>query len=146
MLRNESQHIETLSYAIWSLRRDVLAGNMMASKTQDSDILHALTQLRQLELTRAMTAAGLAEELSLDQDAPLLELAGALTPPWQAPLLIHHAALSAAVIEVDSLTAEVSHHLLIAAPTRSGLADQLIQSIPRSLVWFLRAPAGIRTP
>jgi hypothetical protein len=146
MLRNEGQHIETLSYALWSLRRQVLAGHLMATKTQDGDVLNALSQLRALELQRALQAAGLAQELSLDEDAPLIELAHALTEPWQAPLLSHHTALSAAVAEVDALTAEISHHLMIAAPPRHGLADQLINAMPRSLVWFLRTPAGIRQP
>ncbi len=144
LLRNEGQHIETLSYALWSLRRNVLAGHLTASKTQDGDVLNALSQLRALELQRALQAAGLAQELALDEDAPLLELAQALTEPWQAPLLSHHIALSAAVAEVDALTAEISHHLLIAAPPRHGLADQLISAVPRSLVWFLRTPAGVR--
>jgi hypothetical protein len=146
LLRNEGQHIETLSYALWSLRRQVLAGHLMASKTQDGDVLNALSQLGALELQRALLAAGLAQELALDEDAPLLELAQALTEPWQAPLLNHHLALSAAVAEVDALTAEISHHILIANPTRHGLADQLIHAVPRSLVWFLRAPAGVRLP
>jgi hypothetical protein len=145
LLRNEGQHIETLSYALWSLRRNVLAGHLMDTKTQNGDILHALSQLGALELQRALQAAGLAQELALDEDAPLLELAQALTEPWQAPLLSHHVALSTAVAEVDALTAEISHHLLIANPTRHGLADQLIHAVPRSLVWFLRAPAGIRS-
>jgi hypothetical protein len=146
LLRNEGQHIETLSYALWSLRRSVLAGHFTASKTQDGDVLNALSQIRALELQRALQAAQLAQELALDEDAPLLELAQALTEPWQAPLLSHHIALSAAVTEVDALTAEIGHHLLIANPIRHGLADQLITAVPRSLVWFLRAPAGIRTP
>jgi hypothetical protein len=146
MLRNEGQHIETLSYALWSLRRQILAGHLMATKTQDGDILNALSQLGALELQRALQAADLAQELGLDHDAPLLELAQALTEPWQAPLLSHHVALSAAVAEVDALTAEISHHLMIAAPPRHGLADQLIHAMPRSLVWFLRSPAGIRQP
>jgi hypothetical protein len=144
VLRSEGQHIETLSYALWSLRRNVLAGNVLASKTQDTEVLFALTQLRQLELKRAMQATGLAEELGCAEDAPLLEIAQALTEPWQAPLLAHHAALSAAVAEVDALTAEVSHHLLLAGPARNSLAEQLTTAVPRSLVWFLRAPAGIR--
>jgi hypothetical protein len=145
VLRSEGQHIETLSYALWSLRRNVLTGNVPAEQTPDADVLFALTQLRQLELKRAMQATGLAEELGCAEDAPLLEIAQALTEPWQAPLLAHHAALSAAVAEVDALTAEVSHHLLLAAPGRNELADQLTTAVPRSLVWFLRAPAGIRT-
>lgn len=146
VLRSEGQHIETLSYALWTLRRDVLEQRADVSCLVDKGIQNALTQLRELELARALNAAELSVQLGLSSDAALIEIANALSAPWSAPLVAHHISLAAAVMELDSLTAEVSHTLLTASQKQDDLVNQLVnQAVPRSLVWFLRSPANLRT-
>ena len=92
-----------------------------------------------------MLAASVVLELSLDADSSLTDLAAAVGEPWRARLVAHHTKLVGSVAEVDALAAEASQIVLTSAPTRSDLANQLVdQAVPRSLVWFLRRSAAPR--
>jgi hypothetical protein len=140
--------LEALSFRLWTLR-SVLDGqsdsSLPESLTEVQDTLH---KLRKAELSRAIDVSALSTDLAMSNDAPLLDLAGAAEEPWSSRLGTHHSTLASGVSGIDALASEISHLLLTGRDNvekQDGLANQLVdQAVPRSLVWFLRHPAGLR--
>jgi hypothetical protein len=144
-LRRETQLLEALSFRLWTLR-SVLSGESDSSlPTSLAEVKDTLLKLRKAELSRAIDVSALTGDLQLGTDAPLMELATTAAEPWSSRLSAHHASLATGVIGIDALASEISHLLLTNGDLgmQNGLANQLVdQAVPRSLVWFLRLPAG----
>jgi hypothetical protein len=145
-LRRESQLLEALSFRLWTLR-SVLSGESDSSLPASlAEVKDTLFKLRKAELSRALDVSALTGDLHVSTDAPLIELATAIGEPWSTRLSSHHASLATGVIGIDALASEISHLLLTNDADlgmQNDLANQLVdQAVPRSLVWFLRLPAG----
>jgi hypothetical protein len=145
-LRRETQLLEALSFRLWTLR-SVLSGESDSSLPAAlAEVKDTLLKLRKAELSRAIDVSALTGDLHVGTDAPLIELAATAAEPWSSRLSAHHASLATGVIGIDALASEISHLLLANTDDlgmQDGLANQLVdQAVPRSLVWFLRLPAG----
>jgi hypothetical protein len=142
ILRDEGEQIESLSYALWSLAHRTTDDDITDEAIAVRDIARSHARLCDLELARAVHAMDLATDLGRDADIALVQLAEATGGPCRAQLLIHHQALSEAVSGLDALSVAPEP-----PSTRNGPDDGVVnRAVPRSLVWFLRAPLTERRP
>jgi hypothetical protein len=139
-LHKESRQIELFSYALWTLRSSLQDPSKTTYQQGASDDIEKIvSDLRSLELPRAIHAATLAGIYNLPEEASLLSLAHAAGEPWNELLAAHHQHLTTNIAHVDAHTHIIKEH--IATDIHNSLANRAAsQTVPRSLTWFLRSP------
>lgn len=106
LLWRERRQLERLAYALTVQRLLLASGSTRWLGHADTDIEVAAATLRDAEVLRAIEMTTITEQLGVEADITLAELAHAAGEPWTTTLGDHRTALIALTGEIDAAVAE----------------------------------------
>lgn len=113
VLWRERELLGTLSYKL-EVEQLVLAGgrtHWLAAAAREVEVV--LEEIREVDLLRAIEVEAVAEELDLDPNPSLREIAAACDEPWRSIWLDHREAFTSVATEITALS-ESNRELLTA--------------------------------
>lgn len=106
LLWRERRHLERLLFALTVQKLLLSSGQTRWLGHADTDIEVAAATLRDAEVLRALEMTTITEQLRVDPEISLDELAHAAGEPWTTTLGDHRIALTTLTAEIDAAVAE----------------------------------------
>jgi flagellar biosynthesis/type III secretory pathway chaperone len=113
VLWHERELLETLAYKLEVEQLVLASGRTHWLAAAAREVEHVLERIREVEVLRAVEVEGVAEELDLEPNASLQQIADASDDPWKSIWLDHREAFATVTAQIRQLS-ESNRDLLTA--------------------------------